>query len=124
MDVAQRKGAPAAVIARDEGLRTSLSFVLAACGFAVRAFDDIDRFLESHCSGDAILFVDLELLGRTCPDFMDTLRAKGWIGNAVLMVEDEPCWSLPDGAPEGCAVLVKPFTSEDVLGTIGMIGTI
>lgn len=120
---AQRKGAAAAVVARDEGLRTSLSFVLAAYGLTVRAFDTIEGFLEWQRPAETILFVDLALLGRAYPDFIETLRGEGWNGNAILMVEDDPCWSLPDGAPEGCAVLVKPFTSEDVLNTIGMFAT-
>jgi FixJ family two-component response regulator len=116
------KGAPtAAVVARDDGLRTSLLFVLCAYGLAVREFDHIDGFLASQCPREATLFVDLDLLGQAGPGLATKLRSNGWQGTAVLMVEDEAHWTLPDGEPAGCMVLVKPFSSDDVLKVIGMV---
>lgn len=119
MNVAEENEPPAAaVIARDPALRLSLIFMLEACGLRGLGVESVQEMVTERGFHPAVIFIDCDMIGPQEKALMEQLFATDWAGTLIFMAEDEDGWLVTERSQQ-CFVLVKPFSSEDVIRTIG-----
>ena len=109
----------AVVIAADEAMRASLTFLLQTCGLAVTEVEGPEQLERNGGSPPDHIFMDCELVEESGGAILSALRQRGWTGSAILMAEDEQACARAAYLFDNCIVLTKPFSSEDVLAAIG-----
>lgn len=108
-----------ALAARDEALLASLALMLRSAGFEVLTYYLGTGLLADPAAMDAHwLFVDERLSDSSGKALTQALRARGWTGTAVLMVEHQ------DAVAQAGEILVleKPFSAPALMALFGQAG--
>lgn len=108
----------AIVVAADEGLRLSLACLLEICGFEVLALAGADELLANCRLDEQVILTDCTMSGCDSFPAIEELRRRGWPGIVIFMAEGELAFD-PNLAGERSHVLVKPFSSDEVLAIVG-----
>lgn len=107
---------PVGVVARDEALSRSLELLLGADGVEVATYASGEALLAAPGAVElAFLFVDSHLEAGSGLRLADALRARGWTGVAVIMVEHD---SKAAPRATGVVVLEKPFAAGQVMAIV------
>lgn len=106
------------VVDDDQGVRRSLQLLLRGHGYRVRAYADpksVDR--DPDAGSAALLVADYRMPGADGFDVLRGLRARGWMGDAVLMTGFSTQQLATAAIAEGfAAVFDKPVRSNLLLG--------
>ena len=104
----------------DEGLRTATTRLLTACGFAVKAFQSAEEFLQQFDFDDAgCLLLDLRMPGQSGLELQSTLAKRKVLLPIVFLTghADVPTsvYAMKQGAVD---FLEKPVREEDLVAAL------
>ncbi len=104
----------------DPGVRRSLQLLLQANGFDVRAYATGATLLADETALDAACLVaDFCMADHDGIDTLSRLRAKGWVGPAILITAFPSSDMKDDAHAAGFeAVLEKPLRKHVLLSTV------
>jgi two-component system cell cycle response regulator/two-component system cell cycle response regulator DivK len=108
-------GTKVLLVEDDPEARQAIIELLSERGLEVLAADEGRKALElMEAWRPEIVLLDLHMVGMGGREFRDEQKRRGRLARipVVIMTGD------PDPAVEGNAMLTKPFTNEDLLGTM------
>ena len=113
------------VIDDDEAVRNSICLVLELSGFAVRAYESGEEFLQgARPDRHSCLVIDMNMPGSTGLQVIEQLRREGNSVPAILTTGDVRNRVLPAAQRLGAVVMEKPFRPGELLDRIKtMIGS-
>ena len=109
-----------AVIDDDHAVRESSESLIRSAGFAVRAFDSAEQFLNSpYLRKAACLVLDVRMPGMSGPELRRKLLSEGYEVPVIFITaaadEEAKARELTNGA---VAYLTKPFDEQELLPAI------
>ena len=112
----------AAVVAADGAVGLAIALLLEASGVAAPCVGNLAEVFVQRSHGLAAVIIDWSLLQRAALGPIAELRAQGWQGLFIVMIEDDQVPLALLAAEFGrYEVLAKPFFADDLLALLPQI---
>ena len=107
------------VIEDDPSMRQALGRILRLAGYAPRAYESAEAFIEdARSAGATCLILDIQLPGMTGFELRDRLTRDGVEAPIIFITAYDEPESRQRASRAGAAYLSKPFAGRDLLEAV------